>query len=466
MLLALNASSHMQNNDIKSLHDYPVYSKLPPSRYSPPPSPRNLPSFFEDSRMNNAHRGLPPLSAGLPGSLNLPPPERGLSTAPASLGLLPAPPSQWAGQDESMRSWLHAKAEEDRRKQEEEKTRQEGLRLDQRRIEQDMLRESLQGGIPPPMVPLIFAGIGGGNLPSHTLEWAQQYLASLTIQNQQQQQQIQAQQQLQQQQIQQQQQQQQQQLSPDLHRDNRILSSNPYGAHQPLQTPTAQPFVTSQAAQGRSSISGPVGAPSTLSRLNTADFIPSSTTSKATRPPLHPLQQAQSASSEPPSGPALFFHHWTPPNPSSSSATNQPPTPSGKSTHESPFSQQAASYLRSEYQSSPKKRKGAGGQAVSVNSTAQPGDPNQPMSSWSSRERETSPSRRLRPTRHSRQNSDASSRDHDARGGQVARPSSRQRRNELGGGAGLGPTRQLTGSSTSGSSEETPWYEGPRSETR
>ena len=47
------------------------------------------------------------------------------------------------------------------------------------------------------MVPLIFAGIGGGNLPAHTLEWAQQYLASLTLQNQQQQQQqqIQAQQQ-------------------------------------------------------------------------------------------------------------------------------------------------------------------------------------------------------------------------------------------------------------------------------
>src|SRR4051812_8433800 len=126
MLLALSQPNHMQNNDIRSPHDYPPYHKVTPSGYSPPESPRNLPSFFEerDSKMNNSHRGLP-----LPAALSLPPPDRGHSTAPAPLGHLPAPPSQWAGQDDSMRSWLHAKAEEDRRKQEEEKTRQEGLRL-------------------------------------------------------------------------------------------------------------------------------------------------------------------------------------------------------------------------------------------------------------------------------------------------------------------------------------------------
>ncbi|KAK5084533.1 hypothetical protein LTR05_005611, partial [Lithohypha guttulata] len=100
-----------------------------------------------------------------------------------------------------MRNWLQAKAEEDKRKQEEERTKQETLRLDQRKIEQTMLRDSLHGGIPPPMVPLIFAGMGGGNLSNHTLEWAQQYLAQLSLQNQQQQQQLQ----VQQQQIQQQQ---------------------------------------------------------------------------------------------------------------------------------------------------------------------------------------------------------------------------------------------------------------------
>ena len=454
MLLALNPPSHLQH-EVKPPHDWPIFSKPTLLQYSPPVSPRNLPSVFDDSRMNNAHRGLPPLSAGLPGTLTLPPPERGHATAPPPLGHLPAPPSQWAGQDDSMRSWLHAKAEEDRRKQEEEKTRQEGFRLDQRRIEQDMLRESLQGGIPPPMVPLIFAGIGGGNLPAHTLEWAQQYLASLTIQNQQQQQQIQAQQQ----QLHQQQQiQSQQQMSPDHHRDSRMVSSNAYTPHQPLQPPPpAQPSVNAQPVQSRASISDPVGGPATLSRLNTTEFISNSTTSQTNRQPLHPLQQAQTASSEQSSGPGLFFHHWTPPNPNSAAAAaNQPPTPSGKSTHGSPFSQLATSYLRSEYQNSPKKRKTAGGQAVPIPPSSQPSDQPQPMSSRSSREREMSPGHRHGPGRHSRQNSDASSREQEVGGRNIARPSSRQQRNELSGGAGPepGPRRQLTNSSTSGSSED------------
>lgn len=73
----------------------------------------------------------------------------------APFGVMPAPPAQWQGQEESMRNWLLAKAEEDKRKQEEERTRQETLRLEQRKIEQAMLRESLQGGIPPQMVPMV-----------------------------------------------------------------------------------------------------------------------------------------------------------------------------------------------------------------------------------------------------------------------------------------------------------------------
>ncbi|GJD01926.1 hypothetical protein ColKHC_10751 [Colletotrichum higginsianum] len=66
------------------------------------------------------------------------------------MGQLPGPPPQWHGAEESMRSWLAAKTEEERRRQEEEKTRQESLRLEQRRIEADMLRTSLNGGIPRP----------------------------------------------------------------------------------------------------------------------------------------------------------------------------------------------------------------------------------------------------------------------------------------------------------------------------
>ncbi|ROW04036.1 hypothetical protein VSDG_01096 [Cytospora chrysosperma] len=93
------------------------------------------------------------------------------------LGQLPPPPG-WQGSEESMRAWLQAKAEEEKRKQEEERTNQERLRLEQRRTEYDILRASLQGGIPPPMVPVVFAGMGGGNLPPSALEWAQQFTYS------------------------------------------------------------------------------------------------------------------------------------------------------------------------------------------------------------------------------------------------------------------------------------------------
>ena len=454
MLLALKPPNPMQN-DIKPPHDYSTF-KPAPSRYSPPESPRNLPSMFED-RMSNPHRGLP-----IPPGLNLPPPDRGSSTAP-TLGHLPAPPAQWAGQDDSMRSWLHAKAEEDRRKQEEERTRQEGLRLDQRRIEERMLRDSLQGGIPPPMVPLIFAGIGGGNLPSHTLEWAQQYLASLSIQNQQQQQQIQ-------QQHQQLQAQQQQpsvpppQQSPDMRRDNRMIPPNPYGPQQTAQPTQSSPQVPSQSSSQSQIRPLPSSAqpqpppPQTLSRLNTTDFVPSTA---AARPPMHPLQQSQSSSDQQTTsgansagGPGLFFHHWTPPNPNNPSSI-QPPTPSGKSAQGSPFSQVQQSHLRADYQQSPKKRKAPGGHPVSAQPTSQPHDTSPTYSANSSREREqdrdSSPATRQR--RHDRQHSEGSS--ESTTGRHIARPSSRQMRLE-----GMsGPSQQqqhpgpLRQESSSGSSE-------------
>ncbi|KAG9616624.1 hypothetical protein KCU64_g23232, partial [Aureobasidium melanogenum] len=48
-----------------------------------------------------------------------------------------------------------------------------------------MLRESMQGGIPPHMVPMIFAGIGGANLANFSLEVLQQYTAQLQAAQQQ-----------------------------------------------------------------------------------------------------------------------------------------------------------------------------------------------------------------------------------------------------------------------------------------
>ncbi|KAJ5294566.1 hypothetical protein PENANT_c006G06515 [Penicillium antarcticum] len=68
---------------------------------------------------------------------------------------LPPPPAGWQG--EQMTEWLRAKAEEDRRKQAEERTQQESLILEQRRIEQSMLADCLRAGVPPHFLPLIFA---------------------------------------------------------------------------------------------------------------------------------------------------------------------------------------------------------------------------------------------------------------------------------------------------------------------
>ncbi|RDW64937.1 hypothetical protein BP6252_10588 [Coleophoma cylindrospora] len=190
MLLTIKQPAHQ---GFKSFHDYTPPTPPATSRYSPavtsapsfPPLPitnKSLPPLTTTTKpkqqpMSTPHRGLPP-----PAAMTLPQPtqtQQPISQPPLSqpMGQLPAPPQQWQGAEESMRNWLQAKAEEDKRKQEEEKTRQETLRLEQRKIEQDMLRTSLTGGIPPYMIPMVFAGMGGGNLPNASLEWAQHYMA-------------------------------------------------------------------------------------------------------------------------------------------------------------------------------------------------------------------------------------------------------------------------------------------------
>ena len=187
MLLTL--SSTIQNGYSPHAYSTPVHF----SSLSTILSSELLPPLPESStcRMSAPHRGLPP-----PSAMTLPTPDR--IPPPSSLNSLPPAPPQWQGADESMRNWLLAKSEEDRRKQEEERSRQEGFRLETRKIEQQMLHDALQGGIPPHMIPIVFAGIGGANMSNVSMEWAQHYMAQFTIQQQlqlqQQQQQAQAQQ--------------------------------------------------------------------------------------------------------------------------------------------------------------------------------------------------------------------------------------------------------------------------------
>ncbi|KAJ5240179.1 hypothetical protein N7468_004798 [Penicillium chermesinum] len=111
--------------------------------------------------MESSSRSLPPLDSfrALP------------AMTPSGRSSLPPPPA--STHDGALQTWLQAKSEEDRRAQQEEKTRQETLRLEQRKIEHAMLRDATNYGVPPHMIPCIFTGIGGNN--SDSLALSQQH---------------------------------------------------------------------------------------------------------------------------------------------------------------------------------------------------------------------------------------------------------------------------------------------------
>lgn len=286
--------------------------------------------------MTAPHRGLP-----LPAAITLPQPPPAPSQAhqPApgpslhsqappgpsahgqTLGALPAPPP-WQGSDDSMKTWLIAKTEEEKRRQEEEKTRQESLRLEQRKIEHDMLRTSLDRGIPPPMIPVVFAGMGGGTLPQAALEFAQQYLMPhqahqiLPAQGP---------------------------VSPEHRRDSQQYGgfsgsvgvpstpgSGPAGqaGFLPYQGPSSPTRPRAHTLGPASSVGRQLEG-SSLPRLRTSDMPagPSATPSY----PAHVLgpQQQQPPAQQQEQSPSIYFHHWTPPT--SQASSNQPGTPSGSS---------------------------------------------------------------------------------------------------------------------------------------
>lgn len=350
----------------KSIHDLPT----PPntSRPSPPlmykeASQKVLPSIPRSRSppsqlMSGSYRGLPPpaaMSSGqpLPSGAGAHPPPPPPAPGP-SIGQGPAPPTQsasqgqqqqqqqqqhhplsqhmgqlppppgWQTSEEAMRAWLHAKAEEEKRRQEEERTNQERFRLEQRKTEFEILRASLQGGIPPPAVPMIFAGMGGGNLPPAALDWAQQFAQQLHPQ----------------------------QLlpgpaSPEHRRDSHPQAYGHYsGSGGVPSTPgSAQgvhgTFVGGYPGSPRNrgytmpvSSSRPMAAGSGLSSLNTS-VLPSQGAAAAAAAAAAAQQSHQSVTSqqqEQQQSPSIYFHMWQPPtSQSSQSGSNQPATPSGAS---------------------------------------------------------------------------------------------------------------------------------------
>lgn len=321
----------------RPIHEYPQ-SAHPDYRYSPRTTlpARGTASVPATAHpiMSTQHRGLPP-----PSAMTLPDLSRSgpgpMPVQSQGLGAMPAPPGQWNGAEESMRNWLHTKAEEERRKQEEEKTRQESLRLEQRRIEQSILRDSMHGGVPPQLIPMIFAGIGGQNLSGTSVEWLQQYNAQLQMS---------------------------QEHFQKMAEERRDTRSYPAGmshmsahAGPPPPPPATQnivPFPAYTAAPDSSRPpppSGPTSAPRSathgLSRLTTVDI------------PAYAPVHAQGHLPEHES-PTISFHHWVPPA-TIETRGNLLPTPSGKE----PTSAHPSQPGDSDYKESPRKRKATGGHA-------------------------------------------------------------------------------------------------------
>jgi hypothetical protein len=256
------------------------------------------------------------------------------------LAPLPPPPPQWQGAEDAMRSWLATKSEEERRRQEEEKTRQESLRLDQRRVEfeqskieleqkkvaMDILQRSLSSGIPAPLVPVVFAGMGavaGGTLPQAALEWAQQFMPQGLAHPP-------------------------QLMGPgQVSPHRRDSQPQAYGQYSAVpSTPGSAPGPgagysypgSPTRSRGHSlsavgSLARPVGQGSNLPNINTT--VPQPGGPSSLQPHSgHPLTQASSAApqQEAQSSPSIYFHYWHPPTShAAGSSSAQPAPPSGSS---------------------------------------------------------------------------------------------------------------------------------------
>jgi hypothetical protein len=216
-----------------------------------------------------------------------------------------------------MRFYLSAKAEEEKRKQEEEKTRQESYRLEQRRMEHDILRTSLQGGIPPSMVPVVFAGMGGGTLPQAALDLAQQYAysqshppaaAPASPGHQRQDSQSQA---------------------YGHYQTSGGVPSTPGSAHGPPSAftsvfPTSPTRPRGQSMPGRSH-----GGPSLPSIVTNVPAGPGGGAAAGSASGGSASHQPQ----EPQPSPPIYFHHWQPPTTQAGGrdGSSQPAPPSGSS---------------------------------------------------------------------------------------------------------------------------------------
>lgn len=297
-----------------------------PHRGLPPPAAMSLPHqqpLVSHPPSHIPSHQPPPLHHGQQSSTVQPPPSvsshhhrDSWGSAPTGPAPLPPPPQHWSSNsDESMRHWLQTRAEEEKTRQEEEKTRQEGLRLEQRKIEMDMLQSSLSGGIPPPMIPLVFAGMANG-----ALEWAQQFMASQS---------------------------QYPQLPPSTRQrspeaQREVLSQNPVQYHTsnaPAQVSSSYASYGASPTRARGqTVAGVMSRPGAGSNISSAGSTtpqsgPGLQPSTSTLGPFQPHQPGSGQSlTQHDSNSSIYFHHWQPPMTQAgqaSSALTRPNSPPG-----------------------------------------------------------------------------------------------------------------------------------------
>lgn len=341
--------------------------------------------------MSGQHRGLPPppgMSYGEPGrdrpppSLQAPPPPPPPPPTYGSRSALPDLSRFGFGPDSTIK-WLEAKAEEEKRSQEEERTRQEELRLEQRRVEENMLLEAMRGGVPPHLVPVIFAGMGGSNLAHLGADLMQQYIPHMH---------------------------QPMQPLPQHHHypppkpepRSDIRQSQYYGPRQsgpPPPPPQEQQHMPAQSQQASAYPSPAYQSPSIRSRAITtgsASFplpppvvalsprtsLPRLTTNEAKvhQPPsvgsIYPPSStsAQAHHDGPSPSPSIYFHHWQPPSdkqdaskisPNSGAGSNATTATSSSLPKTSP-NQHGGTHNGPEHQNSPGRKRKAQGAHHSV----------------------------------------------------------------------------------------------------
>lgn len=312
---------------------------------------------------------------------------------------------------------------------EEERTKQEGLRLEVRRTELEMMREAMRGGMNPSLVPFMFAGSIG--ISTRTADFIKDQMAEFLNQHA------------------------PQQLFPgqELRRETRSIAqpsrqgydqkpplqgqgqimAPPAGAprdapysQQPYNPPlaiTAPPRVSSQQALQQpfsAQQQQPAPAPSQqqvrprghtlphLSMTEVQQHQPSFQVGPPSQPPPQQQQQQPPPQYPPPStsettpatqAPFIFFHHYVPPGQQGSSSSGHRSSPPRHL--DSPFGQHHSHVTGPETAASPKKRKSTSTQPQ------QPPPPTTTNSSFSPIFSTITPSGRRRG--HSRPRSDSTS---------------------------------------------------------